>query len=386
MKKTDVYTLGQFGVNRVKSPIHVQDGELLNAQNATVTLNKGQLALTKRGGMALINETPANGTLLQIINIPKRGLGDGGSEVCSVTTPDDTWVAGAWSPTLGLFAVVADSGSVMTSPDGTTWTGRTSPSATDWRDIIWDSVHAQFVAVGGPSLTAASQVMTSSNGITWTNRTAAADRTWEGVTYSPDLALYCAVAQDGAAAGMVMTSPDAVTWTSRTAAATRFWRDVTWSPELDLFVAVGATTNQINDVMTSPDGINWTVRSIGVQADTFYAVAYSPELELFVAGGEDFINLGKMMYSSDGINWNTATWNDTMRPRSIVWSPERELFVAGAFTSPRVGISSDGVDWWFVTTNCVQDGIFDVVWSPELDRFLLIGATITPTAVMELFG
>lgn len=68
--KINVYTLGQHGINRVKSPVHVLDGELLNAQNATVRPIHGQLAITKRDGMAKINADAAAGTLLAIKNIP----------------------------------------------------------------------------------------------------------------------------------------------------------------------------------------------------------------------------------------------------------------------------------------------------------------------------
>jgi hypothetical protein len=390
MKPLKVYTLGNLGINRVKSPIHVQDGELLSAQNATVRPIQGQQALAKRDGMVVINSEFANGTLLSINNIPVHSIGDGiggdgPGSVCSITTPPDDWLAGAWSPSLGLFAIVSGSGNVATSPDGMTWTARTSPAAVGWEDVFWSEEEDLFVAVGGPELAAAQQIMTSPDGITWTSRTAVADRQWEGVTYSPSLGIFCAVAQTTPAAGQVMTSPDGITWTSRTAAGSRSWRAVTWADGLSLFVAVSAVIGQTNEVMTSPDGIAWTLRDPGIAAD-WYSVCWSPELEILVAGGEDAIGLGKMMYSVDGINWTDAVWNDTMRPRSIAWSPELGIFVAAAFTSDRVAISDNGIDWWFVNVNCAQDGILDIVWAPELERFLLIGVTLEGDSIMELFG
>jgi hypothetical protein len=68
--KANVYTLGEYGVNRVKSPIHLIDGELLTAQNADVPFEKGNRGLRKRPGMAKHNEVAAAGPILSMINIP----------------------------------------------------------------------------------------------------------------------------------------------------------------------------------------------------------------------------------------------------------------------------------------------------------------------------
>ena len=89
---------------------------------------------------------------------------------------------------------------VMTSPDGITWTNRTS----------------------------------AADGITWTSRTSAADLSWLSVTYGGGL--FVAVALSGV--DRVMTSPDGITWTSRTSAADNEWYGVTYGG--GLFVAVSA--------------------------------------------------------------------------------------------------------------------------------------------------
>lgn len=57
--KTDLYNLGEKGVNRVKSPVHLADGELTTAQNAQIIPYHGQRALAKRRGMTLLNVTTA---------------------------------------------------------------------------------------------------------------------------------------------------------------------------------------------------------------------------------------------------------------------------------------------------------------------------------------
>ena len=74
---------------------------------------------------------------------------------------------------VGVFVAVANSGTgnrVMTSPDGITWTIRTSAA-----DISWSSVtygNGLFVAVASSSIVAGDRVMTSPDGITWTIRRA----------------------------------------------------------------------------------------------------------------------------------------------------------------------------------------------------------------------
>jgi hypothetical protein len=68
--KSNTYTLGEFGVNRVKSPIHLVDGELLTAQNAEVSSDKGNRAIRKRAGLGKLNTSAAAGAILAMTNIP----------------------------------------------------------------------------------------------------------------------------------------------------------------------------------------------------------------------------------------------------------------------------------------------------------------------------
>ena len=91
--------------------------------------------------------------------------------------------------------------------------------------------------------------MTSPDGITWTIRTSAADNNWHSVCWSPEKGLFVAVAYTGTG-NRVMTSPDGINWTIRSSAADNQWLSVCWSPQLGLFCAV-ANTGTGNRVMTS---------------------------------------------------------------------------------------------------------------------------------------
>jgi hypothetical protein len=56
-----------------------------------------------------------------------------------------------------------------TSPDGATWTGRTTAGSDDMKHVCWTG--SQFVAVGYRSVSAAA-IQTSPDGITWSSQTA----------------------------------------------------------------------------------------------------------------------------------------------------------------------------------------------------------------------
>ena len=129
---------------------------------------------------------------------------------------------------------------VMTSPDGITWTIRTSAANNGWDSITYGN--GLFVAVSYNG--SGNRVMTSPDGITWTSRTSAANNGWHSITYGNGL--FVAVSYSGNG-NRVMTSPVGITWTSRTSAADNTWLSVTYGN--GVFVAV-ATTGTNNRVMT----------------------------------------------------------------------------------------------------------------------------------------
>jgi tetrahydromethanopterin S-methyltransferase subunit F len=151
----------------------------------------------------------------------------------------------------GLFVAVArtDYGSgvrVMTSPDGITWTARTSAADNSWWSVTYGNGLFVAVAVSGTG----NRVMTSPDGITWTSRESAADNAWYGVTYGNGLfvAVACGVNStfcNTTAGNRVMTSPDGITWTARTSAADNSWWSVTYGNGLFVAVAVSGTGNRV---------------------------------------------------------------------------------------------------------------------------------------------
>ena len=235
-----------------------------------------------------------------------------------------------WAPSLSLFCAIGDSGTnnrAQTSPDGITWTVRTTPSAANnnWQGLAWSPELSLFVAVAGSGTN--NRVMTSPDGIAWTARTSAQDNNWTSVCWSPTAngtGLFVAVSNGGT--NRVMTSPDGINWTVRTSSITTYC--VCWSAEVGLFVAAG-----FNSMATSPDGINWTLRNpAAIAAGAFVSVCWSKELGLFCAFPSATSN-GKVVTSPDGINWTARMSQQDVFFQSqffgngIAWSPGVGRFV-----------------------------------------------------------
>jgi hypothetical protein len=259
------------------------------------------------------------------------------------------------------------------------WGTQINSTDNSWIDVCWSPELALFVAIAFSGT--GTRVMTSPDGATWTTRTSAADNTWVTVCWAPSLLLFVAVSQDGT--NRVMTSPDGITWTSRSAAAANTWNGVCWSPELSLFVAV-AQSGSGNRVMTSPDGINWTSRTSAADNE-WRRVVWVPELRLFVAVATSGTG-NRVMTSPDGINWSIQTSAADNQWIGLCWSPELQLLVATAVTGTgnRVMTSPNGFVWTS-RTSAADNEWRDVEWSPDLQVFLAVAATGTGNRIMSSY-
>jgi hypothetical protein len=279
------------------------------------------------------------------------------------------WNSVCWSPELSLFVAVGykalASYRIMTSPDGSTWTGRTSPAGNPWYGVCWSPELSLFVAVSY-----AGKAATSPDGITWTERTVPNSNTFSSVCWSPALSLFVAVSSNSVGLGGVLTSPNGITWTERTPAAALGWSNVIWVPELALFVAIGLSGT--NRVMTSPDGITWTIRTTPGQA-AWYGLAWAPELSLLVAVGAR-TGANYIMTSPDGITWTARTGPADVTWNSVAWSPEYALFIAVSESgvNNRRMKSYDGIVWTIDTDASTNYMWKSIVWSPERSQFVAV--------------
>ncbi len=283
----------------------------------------------------------------------------------------------AWSGS--QFVVVAPFG-VMTSPDGLTWKAmgwRQVPvvgeaGARPWNygahGVMWGG--SQFVAVGFTQQTQLAErralIVTSPDGLTWTRRSTPAsvglvrDVAWSGdkfvaVGEGPG-DRFVAVGKD-TTGPKFLTSPDGVTWSAQTIPADGYLSAVTWGGSQ--FVAVGTQgqpRRPLPLIVTSPDGVMWTERSPPASAESLEGVAWSGER--FVAVGT-----GTILTSPDGVTWSAQSSPTHSLLSAVTWSGSQ--FVA---VGPVIMTSPDGMIW---TIRRGGDNFFDAAWSGT--RFVAIG-------------
>ena len=196
-------------------------------------------------------------------------------------------------------------GTILTSPDGTTWTSRTSGTSNELYKVIYGN--STFVTVGELGT-----ILTSSDGITWTSRTSGTSNDLYGVTYGNSTFV-----ADGVN-GTILTSSDGTSWDNRTSGTSNFLYGVTYGNST--FVAVG----HYETILTSSDGTTWTSRTSGrtnssglsyknssgwTYTDYLEGITYGNSIFVTVGRGED--GSGTIMTSSDGITWTTRTSGTT---------------------------------------------------------------------------
>lgn len=238
------------------------------------------------------------------------------------------WWTAAWSPSLALFAAISQDGASLTkcfatSPDGITWTGHDGPNinASNLSSICWSPSQAVFVAVGGGG------TYTSADGTTWLARTNATANCLS-VCWSPTAngtGLFCAVN----AAGAITTSPDGITWTIRYASSPRTWKSVCWSPELSIFCVVANDNTTAYAITTSKDGITWTGQVIaGSLIRAWTSVAWSPAFCMFVAVASNGTQNSQIIVSNDGVNWSPRTSSSVRQWQAVAWADGLSMFAA----------------------------------------------------------
>ena len=288
------------------------------------------------------------------------------------------WRNVCWSPERSLFVAVAESGSgrrVMTSPDGLTWTPRTTPSDQAYLALTWapELSGGYFVALGYGSTVG----MMSQDGITWT-QTTIANNNWISMCWSPQLRLFVALSFGNSIIGY---SNNGINWTN-TSAQVASWRSVCWAPNVPslgtgLFVAVGDS----GVVATSSNGTSWTART-AVTTNAWYSVCWSPELYLFVAVAISGTG-NRVMTSSNGIDWTLRATPADISWYSVCWAPEESLFVAVAYDGTgygnRVMTSPDGIRW--TLRGSAANGNWNAVcYSSSLRRFVAVNGSGSPNS------
>ena len=239
---------------------------------------------------------------------------------------------------------------------GKTWVAAagTEPEVGSWDDIAWSPRLRMFIAVSGAA------VGRSTDGVNWTLQEVPVSSP-KAVAWAEGLGLFVMVNDNLIHA--VALSADGYNWSLASIPPSGTLRGVTWAQELGLLVAVGATR-----IATSPDGQVWTTQSVN---SLWYDVCWVPELGLAVASSS---GLGpRIGISSDGVNWTYPTVPDNYF-LGVTWSPELRLLVAvgskgGTYAS--VLVSADGATWTTVPA-APKAGWNSVRWSSEARCFVAV--------------
>jgi len=271
----------------------------------------------------------------------------------------------AWSGT--QFVAVGDYGTILTSPDGVTWTTRpldTNTHAT-LLDVVWTGT--KFVVVGectySPLAIKSDTILTSPDGVTWTWQTAASQKDLYGIAWSGTK--FVAVGESGT----ILTSPDGVTWTSQTLSTAIAMYAGAWSGTQ--FVVVGRGGSGYGPIFTSPDGVVWTSVMPISGIDTF-------PLTGVVWSGSQFVVVGfggKVRTSPDGVTWTPryAPWADTLQ--DVAWSGSQFVAVGSTYrintTASTIITSSDGATWTWQQVSTGTETLNGVAWSGT--RFVAVG-------------
>lgn len=279
-------------------------------------------------------------------NMPVFNSGSGGA-----------WTKPAYSPSLGMYVAGNNSGDfsgnltalAYSSNNGVTWNSVTQANidggTVGWlvEDICWSNTLNLFVAVcsGGPTTT--KRVLTSANGTSWTGQVLPdASKTLMGVAWSKELGLLVAVGSSNA----IYHSANGSTWTlaSGLPGTSKNWIKIAWGGDgagagVQKFVAIAIGAGGSNDECYSADGSSWTQQTVGPGSGySWVDIGYSTDQDRFVVVG------GVLNYTTAG---SVTAWTQvsTANPfQGICWSHDLSTWV-GVSASTTVLTSANGTTW-----------------------------------------
>ena len=268
-------------------------------------------------------------------------------------TADDLYGV-AWNGS--KFVAVGSNGStavVTTSSDGITWSA-TTLSNPPMRGIAWNGSVFVAASTGG-------SVVTSPDGVTWTTRSTGASNDWYGV-HNRSSTFY-AVGQGGQ---IYRSNDNGVTWSSETSGTTQDIYAV--NADGTLAVAVGANRT----ILLRGEGSTWTSASSGISDGKSWFGAGRNQ-GVYIAVGDDYIST-----SSDGSTWTNynfpgstfygvAGYYDTQSPATY------RTFVCGA--EGQIKQSTNVASWPDMAT-VTGAALRSVYFNSSVDVIVGAGGTI----------
>jgi hypothetical protein len=339
-------------------------------------------------------------------------------------TLGNTWVVAASAPTAaankhlydvewggGRFVAVGEGGTILSSPDGESWTAAVSGVSTALRAIVWappaNGQAGRFVAVGDRGT-----VLISPDAETWTPGASGSEGTlaisagvmltdvaWNGTVFAavgyqhfcsgpclgglPKAAKEACCVPSYSTQNTIATSSDGITWIARSSESIGLG---SVTPSSNLWQAVAAAGDgrlialkSAGSALISPDGVNWVAgATVGLGGFTSLAWGGTPPNQGWVAVGGQSGSLssgGQIKVSADGSSWHLQ---ESPGPflNAVIWTGSRFVAV-GAGGSCFV---SDASGTWMshsVGTSLTLYGVAYRTGTGTGARFVAVGSSGT---------
>ena len=283
--------------------------------------------------------------------------GEEWTEIDTVTT-NNLWDV-TWGN--GQYVAVGNNGTILTSSDGGTWSKQISGTSAHIYGVSWGN--NQFVAVGYLSFDDAldhghnwenyygSTVLTSPDGVTWTRRNvhygASTASYYDNFKpFNTSNPLFCVIWGDNKFVavggpvlatevmwGTIVSSADGINWNEIDDLPHELHfhsiSDVVWNGRI--YVAV---TESSNNIFTSTDGVNWTSSNLDMSYSFLNSIAWN---------GNQFTAVGKSILTSpEGTNWTEHSSGVDGHLYDITWSGSQFVAVG---SNGIIQSSSNGASW-----------------------------------------
>lgn len=355
---------GSGGGGTTEAPTISSFSPMSGAPGDTITISGGNFPTTSCQDIVSINNEIAPATCISSTSISFMVpyIVNTSSPIIVTTSGGTTTSAGTFTVTNDLYGVassgtqyvvVGESGTILTSLDGATWTSRISnmPGGYFIDGITWSGT--QYVAVGGAGYT-----LTSSDGINWSLANPATTNALYAVAFSGSV--YAAVGQNGT----ILTSSDGKNWTQRSSGVSTKLNSVTWAGTQ--FIAVGDNGR----ILTSLNGDTW-IQQTSNTTNTFLGVIYSTSPKIIAVGGTT--TTATIDSSSDGSNWTLQTVGISNYMRGVTWSGSKFVAVGnqGAIITSPTGVT------WTAQASSAAGGqqLWNVTWANS--QFVAVGSKST---------
>jgi hypothetical protein len=253
-----------------------------------------------------------------------------GTSACGLYLPGDTEGEDSSDGNDDILYVAAgDQGSIVSSPDGVTWTTRTSGTTVTLYDVAHGN--GRYVAVGQGG-----KILASDDGVAWTPASSPSSRDLRAVAWHVDR--FFAVGGDYSAGAETLESMDGTTWTRPEVTQPLHLLGDLATDGINL-VAIGTSMSdlQIFGLFTWDEAAGWTQRVDGTGLGLRYNAVAAGTTPTFVT-----IGAGGSASTTDTITWTQSPIFEAAAMRGLTHAPQGWIAVGD---TGKVLLSSDGATW-----------------------------------------